>query len=366
MIWRCDLVPQYNAYRGEIDEAIQRVLRSGRYILATEVAAFEQEFAAYLGVKHVVSVANGTDGLVLALRARDIGPGDEVITTPFTAIPTVSAIVQTGATPVFVDVCGDTFLMDVEKVASAVTPRTKAVIPVHIFGNMVDVPRLRQVVGDRIVIVEDACQSHGSTSGGRQSGSLGDMGVFSFYPTKNLGGYGDGGAVATNSDEDASLLRLLRTYGMTDYNHIVIDGENSRLDELQAAVLRVKLKHLDAMNEQRRGIAEQYVRELRPDLFRQQHIPPGVRPNYHVFASRCMVGRAGLMRHLAAHEIQTNIYYLMPVHLQEAHRHLGWKRGDLPVSEQVCGDIVALPMYPELPAATLTAIISAINSYEGL
>ena len=230
MIWRCDITAQYRAYKDEIDKAIHGVLYSGHYILGKEVAAFEKEFGFYVGVEHAVSVANGTDGLILALKALGIGPGDEVITTPFTAIPTVSAIIDSGATPIFTDVCYDTFLIDLDRVSEGFTSKTKAVVPVHIFGNVVDIPKLRKIVGNRIAIIEDACQSHGSKIRGIYSGAMGDMGVFSFYPTKNLGAYGDGGMVVTNNEKLAVKLRLLRTYGMVDKDHIVINGINSRLD----------------------------------------------------------------------------------------------------------------------------------------
>lgn len=364
MIWRCDLVPQYEAYRDEIHEAIERVLRSGRYILASEGAALEREFADYIGVKHGVGLANATDGLTLTLLALGIKAGDEVITTPFTAIPTVSAIIDAGATPVFVDVCADTFLMNVDKVAAAITPRTKAIMPVHIFGNVLDVPRLREIAGPGIPIVEDASQSHGSTIRGRQSGSMADAGVFSFYPTKNLGAYGDGGMVVTNNPELSDRLKLLRMYGMSDKDHIVINGVNSRLDELQAAILRVKLKHLDAMNLSRVRIAERYRRELRSDRFLHQSIPDQVVSNYHVFVSRFRGERAAFIRGMDAMQIQTNIYYLVPLHLQEANQFLGYNSGDLPVAEALCEAVVALPLFPELPQGTLSHIIQTINDWK--
>lgn len=364
MIWRCDLIPQYKALRQEIDSAIQRVLHSGRYVLASEVEAFEQEFAAYLGVRHTIGVANGTDGLRLALRTLDIGPGDEVVTTPFTAIPTVAAIIDTGATPVFVDICPDTFLMDVEKVPSVISKKTKAILPVHIFGNVFDVRHLRAVVGSRMAIIEDACQSHGATIDAIQSGTMGDMGVYSFYPTKNLGAYGDGGAVVTNNDAYAQRLRLLRMYGMTDYNHIIINGINSRLDELQAAVLRVKLKYLDDMNNRRNGIAGGYRTLLRGDYFTHQHIPVGVRSNYHVFACRCTVSRDALAAHLMRAQIQTNVYYLIPLHLQQALAFLGGKIGDLPAAECLCKEVIALPMYAEMQQDVLNTVIATMNQFE--
>src|SRR5262249_5847646 len=241
MLWRADLVPQYHAYRAELLAAIDGVLETGRYILAREGATFEQEFAAYLGAEHVGGVANGTDALVLALRILGVGPGDEVITTAFTAFPTIGAIFSVGATPVFVDICPDSLLLDVEQVPAAITPKTRAVVPVHLFGNLVDVERLPEVVGPDIPIIEDPAQAHGSRLRGRAAGTFGDLAGFSFYPTKNLGSYGDGGAIAVKDPERAERLRLLRNHGMPDKDHAEIAGLNSRLDELQAAVLRVKL-----------------------------------------------------------------------------------------------------------------------------
>jgi dTDP-4-amino-4,6-dideoxygalactose transaminase len=254
--------------------------------------------------------------------------------------------------------------MDLDKVAAAVTPRTKAIMPVHIFGNVVDVPRLRDIVGAGTPIVEDASQSHGSRIRGRQSGSMADAGVFSFYPTKNLGAYGDGGMVVTNNPALAERLKLLRMYGMSDKDHIVVNGVNSRLDELQAAILRVKLKHLDAMNSSRIRIAQRYRRELRSDRFIHQSVPDHVTPNYHVFVSRFRGDRAAFTRDMDSLQIQTNIYYPMPLHLQEANRFLGRKRGDLPVAEALCEAVIALPLYPELPDDTLSHIIRTINDWK--
>ncbi len=362
MIWRCDLVPQTEAYKAEILEAIERVLPTGRYILAGECAAFEKEYAAYLGVRHCVGVANATDGLTLALRALDIGPGDEVITSPYTAIPTASAIVDSGATPVFVDIEPDTFLISIDKILAAITPRTKAVMPVHIFGNVVDIPRLRAALPAHIRIIEDSAQSHGSTLRSVQSGTMADAGVYSFYPTKNLGAIGDGGAVVTNDAETDKRLRLLRMYGMVDKDTIVTDGVNSRLDEIQAAILRVKLKHLDSMNAARRRIAARYAAEL-PKTFTLQRIPEDVVTNWHVFVCRFHGDRAKFIAHMDALKVQTNIYYVIPLHLQKAHAHLGMKRGSLPVAEQLCDEAIALPFYPEMTDATHTTVLEAIHAF---
>lgn len=362
-IWRCDLEPQHERFADAVQIAIQRVLPTGRYILASEVAAFEKEFAAYCGTEFAVGVANATDALTLSLMALGIGVGDEVITTPYTAIPTVSAIVDSGAKPVFVDICEDTFLMDVSKVSAAITSRTKAIMPVHIFGNVLDVEALQQVCGD-IPIIEDASQAHGSTIRGRKAGSFGKTGIFSFYPTKNLGAYGDGGIVVTDDAALAEKLRKLRMYGMVDKDHIAYHGVNSRLDELQAAILRVKLPVLDEMNQQRRDIAARYEKELLAGKFTFQHIPDDVASNYHVFVVRYHGDRAALIHHLDGLGIQTNIYYPLPLHLQQATEALGYKAGSLPVAEKLCNEAIALTMYPELDYNVLDMVIESINAFE--
>lgn len=363
-IWRCDLLPQYRTYKAEIDQAIQGVLESGRYTLAENVSAFEREFAAYVGCKFGVGVANATDGLTLAMKALGVGSGDEVITTPFTAIPTVSAIVNTGAKPVFVDVDAATYLIDLDRVPAAITDATKAVVPVHIFGNMVDIHKLRSMLPDHVRIVEDAAQAHGCKLGDRQAGSMGDVGVFSFYPTKNLGGYGDGGLISTNSQEIHDKLKLTGQYGMVDKDHIVVHGVNTRLDELQAAILRVKLKHLETMNQRRRDIAAKYFSGAKKDLITFQKISDNATCNYHVFAGRVDSSkRDALVAFLEDHRIQSNIYYVLPLHLQKANEGLGYKRRDLPVVEHLCSEAIALPMYPELPDAMLERVIATLNEF---
>lgn len=361
MIWRCDLTAQYLELKAEVDEAIQRVLQSGRYVLADETRAFEEEFARYLGVEHAVGVNSGTDAIMMALWALGVGRGDEVITTPFTAIPTYSAIRHIGATAVFVDIDPRTFLMDLDQVAAAITPRTRAVVPVHLFGNVIDIPRLRDLVGADIKIMEDCAQSHGATIGGRQTGSFGDASAFSFYPTKNLGAYGDGGLVATNDRAVADLVRSRRMYGMISKDEFVEDGINTRLDEMQAAVLRVKLRHLDTMNARRRAVADLY-RELLPPVMTPQDIPAGVVPNYHVYAATCAGDRDGLVAALDARQIQTNIYYPMPLTKQKGYR------GATPPLEAtlaVSRRIIALPMYPEIPEATVRTVAEAIGRHTG-
>lgn len=362
MIWRCDLLPQYEKYKEEIDAAIKRVLNSGRYTLAEEVHSFEEEYAAYLGVKYVVSVANATDGLTLSLKALDIGKGDEVITTAFTAIPTISAIIDAGATPVFADINPNTYLVSIDEICKKINKKTRATMPVHIFGNVVDIPRLiSNCVG--IPVIEDAAQAHGSSIDGKKAGTMGIMGVYSFYPTKNLGAYGDGGAIATNDEGLAKKLRLLRMYGMIDKDHIVINGRNSRLDEMQAAILRVKLKYLDEMNLIRNGIANVYKDRLEKN-FSHQLIKPNVFSNYHVFNSRYLGNRDKLVEYLEQAGIQANVYYLLPHHLQEALKELGYQHGDLPNVEKVCSQAVALPFYPEIKEEVIKLVIDTIARFE--
>lgn len=363
MIWRCDLVAQYKKYKKEIDTVIERVLESGCYILGKEVSFFENAFANYIGCGYSIGVGNATDGLILSLKAFDIRAGDEVITTPFTAIPTVSAIIASGAKPVFVDIDEKTFLMDIEQIPRFITSRTKTIIPVHIFGNVVDVKRLRSLIPENISIVEDAAQAHGSKINGMHSGSIGDIGVFSFYPTKNLGGYGDGGVLVTNNPEIARKIKLLRMYGMVDKDHIIINGINSRLDELQAAILRVKLGYLDEMNQLRNKISDKYKKGLNNKYLTFQYVPENVFCNYHVFSVRVSGRRNELVDYLEKEGIQTNIYYPNPLHLQKANRFLGYREGDFPNAEKLCSQILALPIYPELNSQNIEKIMTTMNKF---
>ncbi|MFQ5671468.1 MAG: DegT/DnrJ/EryC1/StrS family aminotransferase [Nitrospinales bacterium] len=363
MILRCDLSKQYKKYSKEIDVSIKRALKSGRYTLGEEVRQFELEFARYLGTKYAVGVASGTDALILSMKALGLTPGDEVITTPFTAIPTVAAIIAAGARPVFVDIDLDTYLIDVNKIEKAISEKTKAIIPVHLFGNVVNVDQIDAVTNRRIPVIEDACQAHGSCIAGKKAGTLGVLGAFSFYPTKNLGGYGDGGIISTNSEELANKITLLRMYGMVEKDRIIINGVNSRLDELQAAVLRVKLRYLEEMNGDRKAIAHLYKEKLHEDYFVHQKIPDNVVSNYHVFSARFRGNRKQLLDHLDSRGIQANVYYPVPLHLQEAHSFLNYKKNDFPNTEQLCNDIIALPMYPEFKPRLQNKVIQTINRY---
>jgi dTDP-3-amino-2,3,6-trideoxy-4-keto-D-glucose/dTDP-3-amino-3,4,6-trideoxy-alpha-D-glucose/dTDP-2,6-dideoxy-D-kanosamine transaminase len=295
----------------------------------------------------------------MALWVCGIGRGDEVITTPFTAIPTYSAIRHVGATPVFVDIDARTFLMDLARLPDAITERTRAVVPVHLFGNVVDVEKLRSIVGSGVRIIEDCAQSHGASIRGRMTGSIGDAAAFSFYPTKNLGGYGDGGLVASNDPALAASARSRRMYGMVSKDEFVEDGINSRLDELQAAVLRVKLRHLDRMNARRCAIADLY-RDLLDGRVTPQQIAPGVTPNYHVYAATCPTDRDALVAALERESIQTNVYYPMPLTAQKGYRGPAFA---LDAATDVSRRIIALPMYSEIPEAVVRTVAAAVNRF---
>jgi dTDP-4-amino-4,6-dideoxygalactose transaminase len=363
MIWRCDLERQNAPYLDRFLNATRAVLSSGRYVLGTEVKAFEDEFAAYCGAAHCVSVANGTDAIILCLEALGIVEGDEVITTPFTAIPTISAIVAAGARPVFADIDDETLLLNVEAAASAVNVRTRAVIPVHLFTQMVDVEFLRSRLPERVHIVEDAAQAHGCRLRGRMAGSLGDLGAYSFYPSKNLGALGDGGAIITSDPSLAERLRLIRNYGKKANDLIVCDGVNSRLDELQAAFLRVKLPDLEEGNARRRALAAIYAEELTGLPITALRIASDAVPNYHVYVVRVHDRRDQLSTHLAALSIQTDCFYPEPHHLQPAYRSLGYQRGDFPRAEAVGREALALPMYPELDPEEVHLICTGIRTF---
>ncbi len=363
MIYRCDLVPQYLNYKDLIDQKIKKVLESGKYILGEEVEQFEVEFSNYIGARYGLGVANGTDALILAMKALDITTGDEVITTPFTAIPTVSAIIAVGAKPVFVDIDPNTYLIDIKLIREKITEKTKAIIPVHLFGNVVDIEKLINEIGANIPVIEDACQAHGSMINGKKAGSLGTFGVFSFYPTKNLGAYGDGGMIVTNSEYYFEKLKLLRMYGMINYHTIKINGINSRLDEIQAAILRIKLKFLDTMNERRNILAKRYIDNLKQLNIEFQKIDTNVFSNYHIFNISIKEDRNSLIDFLEKAGIQTNIYYKIPIHLQEANRFLNYKEGSFPNAEALSKKILALPMYAEFQEEKQNKVIETIKNY---
>lgn len=363
MINRCDLLKQYSRYKNEINQSILNVLESGNYILGPSTQKFEQEFCHYIGSNFSIGVANGTDALILSLKSLGITSGDEVITTPFTAIPTVSAIIACGANPVFVDIDPNTFLIDFKEVLKKVSPKTKAIVGVHIFGNVFNVKELFKILDHKIPIIEDACQAHGSEIDGVKTGKMGTLAAFSFYPTKNLGAYGDGGLVTTNNQELHDKIKLLRQYGMENRDKIVINGINSRLDDMQAAILSVKLPYLDQMNEARNHIANLYYEHLDTRFVKFQQIDKNVKTNFHVFSILVKNDRDELVKHLDDQKIQTTIFYKTPIPYQPANAYLGYKKGDLPNTELVCSNIISIPMYPEMSHEEVKLVVKSINQF---
>lgn len=342
--------------------AVTHVIDSGRYILGEEVSCFETEFAEYLGVAHCIGVASGTDAIQLALMGLGIGPGDEVITAANTCVPTVSGISATGATPVLADVCGHTLTLDPDATAKAVTPRTRAIVPVHLYGHACDMPALERVVrGKSINIVEDCAQAHGAQYGHEPCGTFGKCAAFSFYPTKNLGALGDGGAVVTNDERAAERIRSLHQYGRaTGYEH-PRTGINSRLDEMQAAILRVKLRCLNATNEERRSIAATYTEQIANEWVVPVLSADGTTPNHHLYVVRSP-HRDALQAHLAHTNVATQIHYPIPIHLLEAYRELG-QPGAFPEAERACREVLSLPLYPGMPADHVAEVIDAVNAF---
>lgn len=354
---------QYLSYKSEIDAAISRVLDKGWYILGEEVKAFEEELANYIGVSYGVGVGSGTEAVHLALAACGIGPGDEVITVSHTAVATVSAIELSGATAVFVDVEPKYYTLDPERIELAITSRTKAIIPVHIYGQPVDMDPILEIANKyNLRVIEDCAQAHGAIYKGRCVGSLSDTGCFSFYPTKNLGAIGDGGMVVTNSTELAEKAKLLREYGWAERHVSHFAGWNTRLDEIQAAILRVKLKHLDEDNSKRVRLAQEYNRELSSTsliLPKQREKATHV---YHLYVIRSK-RRNELLSFLKEKNIGTLIHYPVPVHLQPAYAHLV-VNVKLQETEQISKEIISLPMYPELKESEITTVTSAIKEFD--
>jgi dTDP-4-amino-4,6-dideoxygalactose transaminase len=358
-----DLQAQYQSLKPRIDAAVGRVLESGRYVLGPEVAAFETEFAAFCGAGHAVGVNTGTSALHLALLAAGVGPGDEVITVPFTFVATVAAIQYTGARPVLVDVEPGTLNMDPSWIASAVTSRTRAIVPVHLYGQPADMGPILQVAAEHgLVVIEDAAQAHGAEVCGRRVGSVGRLGCFSFYPGKNLGAAGEGGAVTTGDPALAARVRLLRDWGAEGKYHHVERGFNYRLEELQAAILRVKLVELEAWTEARRAHAAHYRQLLAGGAAELLTIAaPGVRHVYHVFAIR-HPERDRLADALASHGVATGVHYPVPVHLQPGYADLGYGPGDFPVAERAAREVLSLPIYPELRPDQVEAVAELVNT----
>lgn len=363
-----DLKRQYLRLKEELDTAIQRVLDSAEFIQGSPVSEFEESLSEYTGSKHVVGCGNGTDALYAALLALGVGPGDEVITVPFTFISTVEVIALTGARPVFVDVCEESFNLDVRQLEKAITPKTKAIIPVHLYGQCADMePLLSIAKKHNISVIEDACQAIGaeytfSDGTRRQAGTMGTVGCTSFFPSKNLGCYGDGGALMTDDDLLAEKLRAICRHGSTErYRHRYV-GLNSRLDTLQAAVLKVKLGHLDEFIAARRTAAAFYDQALQQVKAVQLPVTSSYSTHtFHQYTLKVDAARRDVLReHLSDCQIPTAVYYPVPAHLQEAYLHLGYREGDFPVSERLCGEVLSLPMHTELTAEQLQYIIQTI------
>jgi len=355
-----DLKAQYATIKDEVRKALDDVLESMQLTIGPNVRAFDQEWAAYCGTKHSVGVGSGTDALQLAIRACGVSSGDEVITVSHTFFATVEAILYASARPILVDVDEKSMLMDASAVAAAITPRTKAIIPVHLYGRTADMKPLRQLAQDRgIAIIEDAAQAHGARYNGQRVGGFGHAAAFSFYPSKNLGAYGDGGMIVTNDDRTAEKLRLLRNYGQrAKYDHSIA-GTNSRLDTVQAAILRVKLPHLDEWNAARRRHADSYGERL-PARVDTPSSAAGVEHVYHLYVIETD-HRDAVQQQLRAKEIATGIHYPVPVHLQQACANLGYRAGDFPVTERAAQRMLSLPMYPELTTAQIEYVSDAVT-----
>jgi aminotransferase EvaB len=360
LVW--DYSREYESERKDILDAVETVFSSGRLVLGPSVSSFEAEFAGYHGVSHCVGVDNGTNAIRLALQALGVGAGDEVITVSNTAAPTVLAIDAAGATPVFVDVHPDTYLMDVDQVVAAITPRTKCLLPVHLYGQCVDMAPLRAIADEHgLVLLEDCAQAHGARHHGEIAGSMGAAAAFSFYPTKVLGAYGDGGATITNDPTVDANLRRHRYYGMEKTYYVVeTPGHNCRLDEVQAEILRRKLGRLDQYVAGRQAVATRYVEGLADTDLVLPVTAPGNTHVYYVYVVR-HPRRDDILEALKAYDIQLNISYPWPVHTMTGFAHLGYEKGSLPVTERLAGEIFSLPMYPSLPEETQQHVITSLR-----
>jgi dTDP-4-amino-4,6-dideoxygalactose transaminase len=359
-----DLKAAYSELKADLDRASQRVLQSGSFILGSEVEAFEEEFAEYCEVEHCVGVANGLDALHLILRALNIGAGDEVIVPSNTYIATWLAVSYAGATPVPVEPDQETYNLSPAKLQAAITSRTRAVIPVHLYGQPAEMDSLNEMAGaSGLTVIEDAAQAQGARYKGKRAGGLADLAAFSFYPSKNLGALGDGGAITTNSADLAEKIRRLRNYGSERKYYNEVKGFNSRLDELQAALLRVKLPKLDEWNQRRQNVAQQYLDSLSEvPLLRLPAVPPDVTPIWHVFAIR-HPKRDALQAHLSKEGIGTLIHYPLPPHLQAAYADLGFGPGSFPIAERLADEMLSLPIGPHFSEHDINDVVSAIKSF---
>lgn len=365
-----DLWPQHQSLRNELLAALERVIDSQQFVLGPEVHLLEQEIAGYSGTRFAIGCASGSDALLLALMALDVKTGDEVITTPFTFFATAAATVRLGARPVFVDIDRRTYNIDTSRVEAAITPRTRVIMPVHLYGQCADMVSLLEISERHsLPLVEDAAQAMGAEDYGRRAGSLGLIGCFSFYPSKNLGGAGDGGMLTTDDERLAERLRRLRIHGgATEYHHTEV-GINSRLDSIQAAVLRVKLKHLDSWSAARRQKAARYNQLFQESDLNFKLISPFVRPEarhiFHQYVIRVPQHRDALMKHLARHGVGTKVYYPVPLHLQPCFAYLGYREGDYPEAERAAQETLALPVYPELTDKQQLYVVDTLRRFDG-
>jgi len=354
---------QYDQIREDITKAINSVFESSTFILGDQVRMFEKEFSDYVGMPYAVGLNSGTDALHLALKAAGIGKDDEVLTVPNTATPTVSSIVQSGAKPIFADINERTMLINVSKIEKAITKKTRAIIPVHLYGQCADMDGIIAVAKKhRLVVIEDCAQAHGAEYKGKKAGTFGDFSCFSFYPTKNLGAYGDAGMVLCRNQQHYKKLMMLRQYGEDVRYNSVIDGFNSRMDEIQAAILRVKLKHLGLWNKRRKEVAKNYMEGITNPKITLPAISKDSEHVFHLFVVKAD-NREKFRKHIESAGIGTAIHYPVPLHLQPAYARLGYNKGDFPVAENVMGQIVSLPLFPELSGKEIDYIIDTINSY---
>jgi len=359
-----DLKPQYQSIKDEVAIAMQRVLDTCSFIGGEPLEAFERDFAAYCGARYALGIANGTDALHLVLRGLGVGPGDEVITTANSFIASASSIVMAGARPVFVDADSAIYTIDPEAIEAAITPRTKAIIPVHLYGQPANMRPIMEIAERyNLLVIEDAAQAHGADYQGQRVGSIGHAACFSFYPGKNLGAYGDGGAITTNDPELVQRLSELRDHGrISKYEHAIV-GYNSRLDSIQASILSVKLRYIDAWNRRRQQVAAWYRAALQGSDLVLPEVRPGSAHIYHLYVVRTN-DRSALQRHLAEAGVATSIHYPLPLHLQPAFRDLGYHAGELPNIEAATGQILSLPMFPELTQEQVEWVAAAILAFQ--
>jgi len=362
-----DLKAQYETIKTELEQAIRAVMESQHFILGPHVQRCEEAIAAYCDAPHAIGVSSGSDALLVCLMAEGIGPGDEVITTPYTFFATVGAIARVGATPVFVDIDPVTYNLAVDRIADKITSRTKAIIPVHLYGRTADLKPLRQIAQDRnITIIEDAAQAHGALlDDGKKAGTGGRVNCFSFYCSKNLGAYGEAGGITTNDDRLAEELRALREHGQsTRYYHPVV-GYNARLDEIQAAILRIKLKRLDQWNARRRELARMYDERLRNIGVTLPEIPSDIRRHvFYTYTIRVPGNRRDdLRKYLGERGIGTQIHYPVPIHLQQSAEFLGYRKGDMPVTERIASEVLSLPMFAELTDEQVDRVSESVRAF---